>query len=273
MRDFGIEFELCYAVIQEDTWINCIKYYIKDIINTVNNKDDIKQWCKTFDNTLLIQDDDNNIYKLNVLTNELQPINNSDIISSYMYPLITYDSTVICHNTLRKRSKNNYDLGNYNYSINVEVVSQILHNVNELKLFDALFIKYNNIITNKSQGIHLTIDVTNLTKSNILDIITHKYVPWERIHQKRVRPINSCWAQILTDKNINNCYTRNLRNTFHKQKSIRMKNTGNNKLLEFRLQSSTNTNYINDCMYLYNMFNKYNGGKYNNRKTRKLRSK
>lgn len=270
MRGFGIEFELCYAVSQEDTWINCVMYYIQEFTNTINLNNDIKQWCESFDNIILIQDDDNNVHKLNILTNVLSNITNIELVQQYKYPLITYDSTVICHNTLRKKSKSNYNLSEYNYSINIEVVSHILHNTNELELFDRLFIKHNNIIRNKSQGIHLTIDVSNINKLSLLNIIKYKYVPWERIHQKRIRPINSCWAQILTNKDMTNCYTRNIRNIFHKQKSVHIKIKDNYKLLEFRLQSSTNNDYVKDCIYIYNMFNIYVGGKHF-RKTRKRR--
>lgn len=268
MRGFGIEFEFCYVVERKDTWYNCIKQYISVISANYNSDVVINAWLKKYNNTIIVQDDDNNMYKVNIVNNEIKLVKN--YVHTYNYPLITYDSSVICHNTLRKKNSTNYKLNNVPYSINIEVVSPIMYDIDELISFDTTFISGYNIILNKSQGIHLTLDILNVSNEELFNILTQQYYPWEKLHNKRVRPINSCWSQVLTNNNITRCQTKQFRNTLHKQKSVHYKNLNHATLLEFRLQSSMNKNYINDSYDIYNMFSKVNGGRKRNR-TRKYR--
>ena len=275
-RKFGIEYETCVIVKKEsDKWIDNIKSYVKRINTEYNKyKKDKKfvKWCLSFDNKVIIIDDDNIIWSFDIR-------NTSDIIKeeydiyTYKYPHLTIDSTIVCHNTLRKKKATNYLLQKDQYSINLEIVSQILNTRKEYEWFNFLFITDNIFIKNKSQGIHLNIDVSDLNRTKLVKFIKDIYTPWEKEHHD-IRPVLTGWVKPLTIEKMKALNDTNipLEDILTKTDSVRYKERI--KVLEFRIlsPSSPDTNtYINQLLDMMDHTDSHNkkGGYF---KTRRIKS-
>lgn len=290
MINFGIEYETCVLAKSnspKQSWIDSLKsVYIPKLREQYNKTPNIQMWANTFECRVLINDDHSNIYSffLNDFNDPVLEIN--ETIQKYKYPLLTIDSTVVCHLTARYHNKTEYHLLEDQYSINLEIVSQILHNHDELYSFFDLFIDpfvSSLFIKNKSQGIHLNIDVRSLTNENIKTVLLNKYIPWEAKMAQHVRPYASDWAKPITSYIIDRLSKTNISNVFHKTDSIRYKT--NNNILEFRILSPYAPNLIKCIKDIMVMFEKnetsdFVGGlrvktrkaKKSKKKTRKVRT-
>ena len=240
-RAFGIEYEtcvICDAGPAHD-WITNLSSYVATIRTRYHAVP--PSWPAGFDNTVYILDDDNNLFKFN-LQNQASPekITNNPteieaLIHTYKNPLITMDSTVICHNTLRRLTAENYDLSPENYTINVEIVSQILYSRAELDYFMSLFIIKEQFVVNKSQGVHVNISVKDLPPDSIRQIVKSGYKPWENVWAPVFRPQGSKWANPLSNTKMAELNNPNavFNSVFGKTNSIRYKAAP--QILEFRI--------------------------------------
>ena len=240
-RPFGVEYEtcvICDAGPAHD-WITNLNSYVAAVRTRYNSVP--PEWTGGFKDTVYILDDTNNLFQFN-LQNHASPqkiTDNADTIESlihtYTIPLITMDSTVICHNTLRRAQAENFDLTQENYTINVEIVSQILYSRSELDYFMNLFIIKEKFVVNKSQGVHLNISVKDMPSDSIRQIVKSGYKPWENAWAPVFRPQGSKWAQPLTNAKMAELNDPDavFNTVFGKTNSIRYK-TGP-QILEFRI--------------------------------------
>lgn len=261
MINFGIEYETCVLAKSNpnQSWINSLtSVYIPKLREQYNKTPNIQVWADTFGCRVLINDDNSNTFSF-FLNDSNEPVLevNEDILV-YKYPLLTIDSSIVCHLTARKHhNKTEYHLLEDQYSINLEIVSQILHNHDELHSFFELFIDPfvpSLFIRNKSQGIHLNIDISSLTHKYVKRILLDKYIPWEANMAQHVRPYASDWAKPITSDIINRFINTNISDLFHKTDSIRYK--PNIKILEFRILSPYAPNLIKCIKDIIGMFEK-----------------
>lgn len=263
-----------------EKWIEyMMQYLLKISDNLLTTKDkDILSWCNNFKNIITVgklQENSNSkiykYYEYNIINYTLTPISISTF--NYQTPLIVPDLSIVCHDYIHgfKNVSEHPSLhselsvypSNYKinllaeFTVNVELVTPILQNFNEYYSFKKLMLpKSVKTLYNKSQGIHLNVNITNVNINTIKGIL-HKYYKWEKQHSTVIRPHISKYAQILYDKNINNIqYSSsiyNLNSVLHKMKSVHIKLLDKVTLLEFRIfsQYSNNIdNYINHILSL-----------------------
>lgn len=240
-RPYGVEYEtcvICDAGPAHD-WITNLNSYVAAVRTRYSSVP--PQWASGFKDTVYILDDANNLYQFN-LQNQAAPqkiTDNSDaieaLIHTYTSPLITMDSTVICHNTLRRATPENFGLAAENYTINVEIVSQILYSRAELDYFMNLFIIKEKFVVNKSQGVHLNISVKDMPPDSIRQIVKSGYKPWENAWAPVFRPQGSKWAQPLTNAKMAELNDPDavFNTVFGKTNSVRYK--AGPQILEFRI--------------------------------------
>ena len=262
MPNFGVEYETCFKCSANKYWIDCIKEYALILKNYYDAADiDIKNWTRDFENQVIIIDDDSNywIFKLdsNFKFDAIDKDLADDIVKRYKYPFITIDSTVVCKNTfprVRGSTLEEYGLNAARYSINIEIVSPILKNMKEFKYFYSLFIedfKKNDLfIKNKSQGIHLNVDVSSLIEPIIKKRINDIYIKWENDNKESIRPFPSIWARPFNNKKIQGLSKNNVEidSIMTKTNSIYFKK--NAKILEFRLLSPYDEELSNHVEFL-----------------------
>ncbi len=287
MVNFGIEFETCLIATDKTSWINSlITSYVPIIRLKYKESEDFRKWAYTFEHTILILDDDNILYSFN-LNNDNNPEriegDIENIIKLYNKPLLTIDSTIVCHLTKRGISnnvaRNNYLLNDEIYTINLEIVSQILKTDDELQLFLHYFIdSFESVfVKNKSQGIHLNIDVSRLDDRKIIDIIKNQYYEWEKRMHSTVRRFPSKWAVPLNDSKLELLESSRNLTILDKTDSIRFKKYDDIKILELRILSPVNTlvePMINVMRELLSMFSESvagGGKKLKRKKTKKMK--
>jgi hypothetical protein len=270
-RKFGIEYEFCfktkYNKIDIPIWYNNVLKYIDIIRKNYNSNNDIQfiKWVNSFNLNVKIQDDDNKYYDF-YLNNYDNPQEINNYINKYTTPVITLDSTVKCHNNTKRNKLHNYNLPNFekienqNYSINIEIISQIFKNINEFDYFMYLFFNNVNMYINKSQGVHLNINVSDLNYIQIRDIIVNKYKAWENQYSYNIRPFPSNYSKLLSKNKINllnkfNILKLNIKNILTKTDSVKYKN--NLKLLEFRIFTPYDKKLKEHILDLLNWFPKY----------------
>lgn len=278
---FGLEYETCILTFGENTgtkfsWLKNLQSYLTRLKRNIN--EDLRVWISLFDSEIYILDDDNQLFLFNLIHND-HPVFVSDesniidnAIKKYGKPLITFDSTVKCHNNLRKKQTHtNFNLLEGQYSINVEIVSHILYSRQELNFFIHLFIISDLFIRNKSQGVHLNISTAGFNNSNLRKLIKEQYSSWENLHYSKFRPSGSNWAMALSKNKIKNLDNtdKNLTNILTKTNSVRYKV---NNIIEIRLLTPVD-NLRDHIFELLDMFGKMKGGhrkktKHKNKKQR-----
>jgi gamma-glutamylcyclotransferase (GGCT)/AIG2-like uncharacterized protein YtfP len=265
---FGIEYETCVKSIssnKELPWIIHLEMYISMIQTHYKNlSPEIIKWCNTFENIILITDDNNKKWQFFLTDNNI-PILSNIINNDYKYPELTIDSSLVCHMTLRGKDPTEYSLDN-DFTINLEIISQIMYNDIEINMFFELFINpyiYKKIfIKNKSQGIHINIDVSEYDDNTIRKIIKDRYISWEKYKGTIVRRFPSVWAKPLNYKNeiLLNNINLPLENILSKQRSIRYKSS--QQIIEFRILTPETLNVIDEIKFLLSLFkSKQMGGK------------
>jgi hypothetical protein len=78
-----------------------------------------------------------------------------------------------------------------------------MNSFNEYELFKKLMMpKTLGFLANKSQGIHLNIDISDIPTLKLKDILINDYYPWEKAHARIVRPNKSIYARELEYQDI-----------------------------------------------------------------------
>ena len=248
---FGIEYETCVIIPEKEVnkkdWVKSILPYIKRIREDYKSLNaDEKDWCASFENTVLINDGDTYIFNISDDSEYVQIDGN--IIYEYKYPLLTVDTTIRCHNTCERKpictegQKGEYNLNTLAqglYTVNLEIVSQILTHIRHFDFFYKVFIKEDMFLINKSQGIHLNVSFGETDDTKIRNFIMEHYIQFEKNKKAVIRPENSNWAKVFNQKKIANLSNLEIKlnSILDKQSSIKIKRVNSEKILEFRLFS------------------------------------
>ena len=307
---FGIEYEICIHAATEEAHNSVNEHirtvtrpdwkYLLDIIyikqlqqvyNIQLSDSVFTTFANQFDNCILIYDGDK-YWKYDfrtAISNDLGTEDGRAQLITYNYPLITIDPTVKCSISTRNKPKENY-------TINMEIVSQILTSKMDLDRFTSFFIEpfESSFVKNESQGVHVTIDISPLLESNTNLSPNFKqklqsYYTFERNHYEHMRKVPSNWANPVYKNDslsVNSIKTISNLQKFVKNKSIHYKHiaeTGTH-LLEFRLFSpftpvgsfNTSTKLFDGIKSILDMFhvgNTSTGGNRTRRKKLKRKSR
>jgi hypothetical protein len=291
-RRFGVEIEACLIVEYNKhfAWID----YIKDYLHKIGNNMSILniQFAGAYEHTVIIKtekyDEDALIYKYNLLTHECIEDELYDV--DYKYPIISPDYSIVCHdytygfinsyehpseyNELSV-SKRNFLINSKTYSVNIELITNIFDNFQMYIKFKELFMPAHLMfILNKSQGLHLNIDIHDISTSTLKNILLNKYIPWEQENARMVRPFKSKYAMELDHIDIvkiSKCSNINqLSNILNKYRSVNIK--CDIDVIEMRIFSLLGSDIDTHLYNVYRMFTLI-GGRIYSKKMRHRKNK
>lgn len=300
-RRFGVEIEVCVVLNfnKDHEWLDYIKTYLMIISKHLLTNNILLKYAKTFDSIIIIKtekyDEESVFYKYNLIDMSLEPLPDYNSID-YKHPILAPDYSVICHdyshgfrNIHQHPSEyNNNSVNPHNYMINInngysiklEIISHILNSFDEfLNLKEIMLPSSIKTIQNKSQGIHLNIDVSDISTNKLKTVLINDYYPWEKENARIVRPIPSLYAKELEiydlelmGRSIN---FDQLANVLTKYRSVHLKKEYD--IIEFRLFSPIGNEINKQLFIVYKMFDIKKGGRLTKkmiskiRKTRKLK--
>ena len=296
-RKFGVEFEACLVVEydKDNNWLDYIKLYLETISINLFELNNF-EFTNTFENTVIIKTEKNDehatIYKYNLLTNVCHEDKFYEI--DYKCPIISPDYSVVCHDykhgffdihqhpseyNYMQVNKLNYKLEKDIYSVNIEIISHILDNFEDYHKFKDMFIPHNiDYIYNKSQGVHLNIDIHNISTLDLKFILLNKYIPWENEFARIVRPIKSRYAMEFDKVDISRIEKANTLNqlaiVLDKYRSVNIKTDID--VIEFRIFSMLGTDVDYYMQIVYEMFSiksKGGGKSFKNKKMKIIKNK